>query len=218
MLLLLSHFSRVGLCETPQLAAHQAPPSLGFSRQEHWTGLPFPSPMHKSESEVAQSHPTLSDPMDCSLPGSSIHRIFQARVLEWGAIAFSVPLMSAPQNPWQPRFPEKLQVTEGFIGKLYSQHSWNFQITQRLQNHQLPSWQIQTIQVNKAAIHEQNEPVYIDCNLATLRSLYDKLSLGRDQFIARLKKKTQIFENSDISRYLKIIPHTQIMSKSRNTL
>jgi len=43
----------------------------------------------KSESEVAQSCPTLSDPMDCSLPGSSVHRIFQARVLERGAIAFS---------------------------------------------------------------------------------------------------------------------------------
>ena len=43
----------------------------------------------KSESEVAQSCPTLSSPMDCSLPGSSVHGIFQARVLEWGAIAFS---------------------------------------------------------------------------------------------------------------------------------
>ena len=43
----------------------------------------------KSESEVAQSCPTLSDPMDCSLPGSSVHGIFQARVLEWGAIAVS---------------------------------------------------------------------------------------------------------------------------------
>ena len=43
----------------------------------------------KSESEVAQSCPTLHDPMDCSLPGSSTHGIFQARVLEWGAIAFS---------------------------------------------------------------------------------------------------------------------------------
>ena len=43
----------------------------------------------KNESEVAQSYPTLRDPMDCSLPGSSIHGIFQARVLEWGAIAFS---------------------------------------------------------------------------------------------------------------------------------
>ena len=44
----------------------------------------------KSENEAAQSCPTLSDPMDCSLPGSSVHGIFQARVLEWGAIAFSV--------------------------------------------------------------------------------------------------------------------------------
>ena len=43
----------------------------------------------KSESEVTQSCPTLSDPMDCSPPGSSVHGIFQARVLEWGAIAFS---------------------------------------------------------------------------------------------------------------------------------
>ena len=43
----------------------------------------------KSESEVTLSRPTLGDPMDCSLPGSSIHGIFQARVLEWGAIAFS---------------------------------------------------------------------------------------------------------------------------------
>ena len=45
----------------------------------------------KSESEVAQSCPTLSDSMDCSLPGSSVHGIFQARVLEWVAIAFSEP-------------------------------------------------------------------------------------------------------------------------------
>ena len=91
LLLLLSRFSHVQLCATPQTAAHQAPPSLGFSRQEHWSGLPFPSPMHESEkwkwslsvmSDSSQSH-------DCSLPGSSIHGIFQARVLEWGAIALS---------------------------------------------------------------------------------------------------------------------------------
>ena len=49
LLLLLSRFSRVRLCETPQTAAHQASLSLGFSRQEHWSGLPFPSPMHDSE-------------------------------------------------------------------------------------------------------------------------------------------------------------------------
>ena len=49
LLLLLTHFSRIQLCVTPETAAHQAPPSLGFSRQEHWSGLPFPSPMHESE-------------------------------------------------------------------------------------------------------------------------------------------------------------------------
>ena len=116
-------------------------PALGFSRQEHWSGLPLPSPIAsqlakslqsyltlcnpidgsppgscihgilqarvlewvaiafssllqcrkvKSESEVAQSCPTLTDPMEHSLRGSSIHGVFQARVLEWGAIAFSV--------------------------------------------------------------------------------------------------------------------------------
>ena len=48
-LLLLSRFSCVRLCATPQTEAHQAPPSLRFSRQEHWSGLPFPSPMHESE-------------------------------------------------------------------------------------------------------------------------------------------------------------------------
>ena len=91
LLLLLSHFSRVRLCATPETAAHQASPSLGFSRQEHWSGVSFPSPMHESEkwkwsrSVVSNS----SDPMDCSLPGSSVHGIFQAKVLESGAIAFS---------------------------------------------------------------------------------------------------------------------------------
>ena len=70
----------------------------------HWAPRPWDSPgkntgvgCHvllqcmkvKSESEVAQSCSTLSDPMDCSPPGSSIHGIFQARVLEWGAMAFS---------------------------------------------------------------------------------------------------------------------------------
>ena len=49
LLLLLSRFSRVRLCATPKMAAPQAPPSLGFSRQEYWSGLPFPSLMHVSE-------------------------------------------------------------------------------------------------------------------------------------------------------------------------
>ena len=80
------------LCDPIDGSSPGSPVSLGFSRQEHWSGLPLPSPMHerKSESEVAQLYLTLRDPMDCSLPGSSVHGIFQARVLEWGAIAFSV--------------------------------------------------------------------------------------------------------------------------------
>ena len=50
LLLLLSRFSRVRLCVTPETAAHPAPPSLGFSRQEHWSGLPLPSPMTNLDS------------------------------------------------------------------------------------------------------------------------------------------------------------------------
>ena len=59
--ILLSHFSHVRLCATPQTAAHQATPSLGFSRQEHWSGLPFPSPMHESE-KWKWSHSVVSNP------------------------------------------------------------------------------------------------------------------------------------------------------------
>ena len=90
--LLLSCFSHVRLCATPETAAHQAAPSPWDSPGKN-TGVGCHFLLQcmkvKSESEVTQSCPTLSDPMDCSLPGSSIHGIFQARVLEWGAIAFS---------------------------------------------------------------------------------------------------------------------------------
>ena len=85
--------SCVQLLPTPWTAAYQAPPSMGFSRQEYWSGLPLPSPNPRWCSgqirSVAQLCQTLCDPMDCSLPGSSVHGIFQARVLEWVAIAFS---------------------------------------------------------------------------------------------------------------------------------
>ena len=60
LLLLLSRFSRVRLHATPKTAAYQAPSSLGFSRQEHWSGLPFPSPMHESE-KWKWSHSVMSD-------------------------------------------------------------------------------------------------------------------------------------------------------------
>ena len=75
------------------VATHQAPPSLGFSRQELGSGLHvlLQCMKVKSKSEDDQLCLTLSDPMDCSLSGSSVHDIFQARVLEWVAIAFSHP-------------------------------------------------------------------------------------------------------------------------------
>ena len=75
------------------MAAHQAPHPWDSSGKNTGVGCHFLLQcIHvKSESEVAQSCLTLSDPMDCSPPGSSIHGIFQTRVLEWGAIAFSAP-------------------------------------------------------------------------------------------------------------------------------
>ena len=65
----------------------------------------------KIESEVAQSCPTLSDLMDCSLPGSSVHGIFQARVLEWGAIAFSKKVYEFGPNFWH-RTPKTLGISK----------------------------------------------------------------------------------------------------------
>ena len=104
---------------TLRAVAHQAPLFMGFCRQEDWSGLSFPSPedlpdpglnlgllrlllcrqilyhwairevQHESQSKVAQSCPTLCDPMDCSPPGSSVYGILQARILERVAISFS---------------------------------------------------------------------------------------------------------------------------------
>ena len=91
LLLLLSHISRVWLCETPEMAAHQGPPSLGFSRQEHWSGLPFPSPVHGSE-KWKWTRSVVSDSFwlhYCNPPDSSVHRIFQALILEWVAMLSS---------------------------------------------------------------------------------------------------------------------------------
>ena len=72
---------------TPETAAHESPPSLGFSRQELWSGLPFPSPMH--ESENWKSCPT-QQPHGLQSTRILHPWVSQARVLEWGAIAFSM--------------------------------------------------------------------------------------------------------------------------------
>ena len=92
LLLLLSRFSHVRLCATHQSRQLTSLPrpwdSLGKNTRVGCRFL-LQCIKVKSQSEVAQSCLTLSDLMDCNLPGSSIHGIFQARVLEWGAIAFS---------------------------------------------------------------------------------------------------------------------------------
>ena len=106
LLLLLSHFSLIQLCATPQTAAHQAPPPLGFSRQEYWSGLPFPSPMCENV-KWKWSHSVVSDSLRPHglQPTRLLHPwIFQARVLEWGAIAFSdlTPLGHHSAPGWAP--------------------------------------------------------------------------------------------------------------------
>ena len=101
---------------TPWTVARQAPLSMEFSRQEYWNGLPFPSSIntsgtiqlhyfleqlfHLSESEVAQSCLTLCDPIDGSLRSSSVHGIFQARILEWIAISFSRESSQPRDQTW----------------------------------------------------------------------------------------------------------------------
>ena len=91
LLLLLSHFSCVQLWRLHRRQPTRLPCPWDSPGKNTGVGCHFllQCMKVKSESEVAQSCPTLSDPMDCSLPGSSDHGIFQARVLEWGAIAFS---------------------------------------------------------------------------------------------------------------------------------
>ena len=87
--------SHVRLLATPRTAAHQAPSSMGFSRQVYWSGVPLPSPNNHIDYYAAaaakslQSCPTLCDPIDGSPPGSPVPGILQARTLEWVAISFS---------------------------------------------------------------------------------------------------------------------------------
>ena len=125
-LLLLNRLSRVWLCATPQTAAHQAPPSMGFSRQEHWSGSLLPSQHVGSNfpllfickylqfssiqfSSVAQSCLTLCDPMNRSTPGLPVHRRlpeFTQTHVHWigDAIQPSHPLI-APFSSCSPSFP-----------------------------------------------------------------------------------------------------------------
>ena len=101
LLLLLSRFSCVQLCVTPQRRQPTRPPGPWDSPGKN-TGVGCHFLLQcrkvKSESEAAQSCPTLSNPMDCSLPGSSIHGIFQARALEWVPLLSPFHVISSPQR------------------------------------------------------------------------------------------------------------------------
>ena len=99
----------------------------------------------KSESEVAQSCPTLSDPTDCSPPGSSVHGIFQARVLEWGAIAFSgVPTLGVLKHDSSARFSSVFLEAQGGLAshplgpRLNGSHFFELQGLQPKDQHLLP--------------------------------------------------------------------------------
>ena len=97
-LLLLSRFSRVRLLRPHRRQPTRLPRPWDSLGKNTGVGCHFllQCMKVKSQSEVAQSCPTLRDPMDCSPPGSFVHGIFQARVLEWGAIAFSVLTIYCP--------------------------------------------------------------------------------------------------------------------------
>ena len=102
MLLLLSRFSCVWLCATPETAAHQAPPSLGFPGKNTGVGCHFllQCMKVKSESEVAQSCATLSDPMDRSPPGSTTHGF--SREVYWSALPFPSSMHESEKWKWSP--------------------------------------------------------------------------------------------------------------------
>ena len=109
LLLLLLRFSCVQFCVTPYTAAHQASPSLGFSRQEHWSGFLLQCMKVKSESEVAQPCPTLCDPMDCqTLPSMGFSRQEHWNGWPWpslnymyqfSSVQFSCSVVSDPLQP-----------------------------------------------------------------------------------------------------------------------
>ena len=110
------------------MAAHQAPLSLDSPGKNTGVGFHFllQCMRVKSESEVAQSCPTLRDPMDCSLPGSSAHGILQARVLEWAAIAFSMTNLDSILKCRDITLPTKVHLVKAMVFPvvMYGCESW----------------------------------------------------------------------------------------------
>ena len=121
LLLLLSCFSRVQLCVTPQTAAPQAPPSLGFSRQEYWSGLPFPSPC-----SVTKSCQILATP--CIIACQAPLLMEFTRQEYWSGLPFLSPgdLPDPGTEPWSPAWQagslpsESLEKSHTYVIKLFN--------------------------------------------------------------------------------------------------
>ena len=98
--LLLSHFSRVRLCATPEIAAHPAPPSPGLSRQEHWSGLPFPPPGDLPNPGIELGYTALqADSLLSEPPGTSLRQV------QFSSVAQSCPTLCNPMNHSTPGLP-----------------------------------------------------------------------------------------------------------------
>ena len=112
----------------------------------------------KSESEVAQSCLTLRDPMDCSLPGSSVHGIFQARVLEWGAINFSISCTHQLPNP-----PLSLNVFQWILLFLFLNRCFHLKIIILLSRDSKFFLNIQLVNISNFVSHLASIPALQPC-------------------------------------------------------
>ena len=170
----------------------------------------------KSESEVAQSYPTLSDPMDCSLPGSSVHGIFQARVLEWVAIAFSGKI------PWRR---EKLPIPVFWPGESRNSGAWWAVVYRVAQSwtglKRLSSSSRSTAEKHLCLRFRQR---FLRCNIKIMKEQNDKSNFIKIKTFCSLKELLRQRQSSQIkgkhlqSIILKTGFTSVILNTSKNTL
>ena len=132
LLLLLSHFSRVRLCATSLMAAHQAPMSLGFSRQKYWSGLPFPSPMHACMLSCF-SHVLL-----CATPWTTAHQAPLStgfsRQEYWSGLPFPSPHTQLVNIYWAPHTGQHCSRNRGDCAGQKKKKQTRFQASEHLQS------------------------------------------------------------------------------------
>ena len=154
----------------------------------------------KSESEVAQSCPTLSDPMDCSPPGSSIHGIFQARILEWGAIAFSMTNLDSILKSRDITLPKKIHLVKAMVFPvvMYGCESWTIKKAehQRIGAFELWCWR-RLLRVPWTA-RRSNQSILKEISLGvSLEGMMLKLKL---QYFGRLMQSWLIGKDPDAGK------------------